>query len=491
MKNMKKIIFTLLLLLTFGLQINAQTFDVSFKQDLLKESFSGNILLYLSKENKTPKDVFVGLELIPVYRIVVNNLKANEVVTFNDSAISYPVELSNIERGSYYIQVVFDRNMGDSNIGTSSGNLFSEPIRVNLTKNFDEVFKIEAEKIVAPILFKETEFLKELSVKSELLSNFHNKDIFVNAAVVLPEGYHENPNRQYPVIYSIFGFGANYKLHAGKGKNKFTNLGDQPVIVVYLDGNCPEGHSTYANSDINGPWGDALVEEFIPALNKKYRTNKANFLFGHSSGGWSSLWLQINYPKVFSGTWSSAPDQVDFRNYQNKNIYETKNMFYDDKGNLLADVTIAGRFPVVSAKDFYRTENVIYRGSQLHSFDAVFGGYDENGKRIRLVNLPDGEINQDALPLWKRYDLSIQLRENWNVLKDDLDNKIRISVGTSDNFYLNHSVALLESEMKKLNAEIEFQYYPGDHFTVFTDEYQKEGVLFLEKCYNRWLKEKK
>jgi S-formylglutathione hydrolase FrmB len=282
------------------------------------------------------------------------------------------------------------------------------------------------------------------------------------------------------VIYSVFGFGANYKLHSAKGKYKFTNLGEQPVIVVYLDGNCSEGHSTYANSDVNGPWGDALVKEFIPALNEKYQTNKANLLFGHSSGGWTSLWLQINYPKVFSGTWSSAPDQVD-----------SKNMFYDDSGNLLADVTIAGRFPVVSSKDFYRTENVVYRGSQLHSFDAVFGGYDENGKRIRLVNLPNGDVNQDAIPLWKRYDLSIYLRENWNSLKNDLDNKIRISVGTSDNFYLNHSVALFEDEMKKLNAEIEFQYYPGDHFTVFTEAYQNEGILFLEKCYDRWLNEQK
>ncbi|WP_117879813.1 alpha/beta hydrolase-fold protein [Aureibaculum luteum] len=488
---MKNLTFTLLLFLTFAFQINGQSFTVSYKQDLIKENFSGNILLYLSKENKSPKDVFVGLELIPVYRIVVNNLKPNEPVTFNDDAVSYPVELTNIERGLYYAQVVFDRNLGDSNIGSSAGNLYSTPIKVDVTKNVETVFTLVADKIIAPIPFKETVTLKELSVKSELLSAFHQKDVFVNAAVSLPEGYDKNAKQHYPVIYSIFGFGANYKLHSGMGKNKFTQLGEQPVIVVYLDGNCPEGHSTYANSDINGPWGDALVKEFIPALNKKYRSNGANLLFGHSSGGWTSLQLQINYPKIFAGAWSSAPDQVDFRNYQNKNIYETENMFYDDKGNLLADVTIAGRFPVISAKDFYRTENVIYRGSQLHSFDAVFGGYDKDGKQIRLVNLPNGEINQEALPLFKRYDLSIKLRENWNSLQEDLNNKIRISVGTSDNFYLHHAVKLFEGEMIKLNAAMEFQYYPGDHFTVFTEVYQKEGVSFLEKCYKRWLQEKK
>lgn len=40
----------------------------------------------------------------------------------------------------------------------------------------------------------------------------------------------------------------------------------------------------------------------------------------------------------------------------------------------------------LKGEDFYRTEHVLYRGSQIHSFDAVFGGYDDAGNRIRLVN---------------------------------------------------------------------------------------------------------
>ena len=487
---MKKIYILNILFLILGFHSNAQIFEVSFTSRLIKEDFSGNVLLYLSKENKSPKDIFVGLELTPVYRVVVKNLKANEIAIFKDDAVSYPVELSNIERGEYYVQAVFDLNLGGANIGASSGNLYSAPIKVNLTKDFDEVFKIEANKVIEPIKFNETEYLKELSVKSKLLSEFHKKDVFVNAAVSLPKEYHDQPDKNYPVIFSVFGFGANYKLHSGYDKF-LEQLGEQPTIVVYLDGNCPEGHSTYANSDVNGPWGDALVKEFIPALNEKYRTNSAFLLHGHSSGGWTSLWLQINYPKTFAGAWASAPDQVDFRNYQNKNIYETNNMFYDQEGNLLADVTIAGRFPVISAKDFYKTENVIYRGSQLHSFDAIFGGYDKDKNRIRLVNIPSGEINKKALPLWKRYDLSILLRKNWSDLKENLDGKIRISVGTSDNFHLHHAVKLLDEEMNKLNANIEFEYYPGDHFTVFTEEYKKDGVKFLAQCYENWLNKNK
>lgn len=477
-----------LILALIAPQVKAQIFEVSYDSGLIQEGFTGHVLLYLSKENKSPKDIFVGLELTPVFRVEVNNLQPNQAVVFDDEAISYPVELSNIERGEYYAQVVFDLNLGDANIGTSSGNIYSESIKVELSKDFEKVFSLKANKLIQSSRLQESEFLKEFRVHSKLLSKFHGNDFFLNAAVSLPKNYFNEPNKTYPVIFSIFGFGGDYRLHSGR--NTFLeNLGMHPTIVVYLDGKCPEGHSTYANSDVNGPWGDALIEEFIPALAQKYRANGAYLLHGHSSGGWSSLWLQINYPRTFAGAWSSAPDQVDFRNYQNKNIYETKNMFYDEEGNLLADITIAGRLPVISAKDLFMTERVIYRGSVQHSFDAVFGGYDDEGNQIRLVNLPSGDINKKAIPLWKRYDLSIILRNNWNTMKEDLEGKIRISIGTSDNFHLHHAVKLLEEELQPLKADIEFEYYPGDHFTLFTEEYKRAGVNFLLKNYEIWLNE--
>lgn len=42
---------------------------------------------------------------------------------------------------------------------------------------------------------------------------------------------------------------------------------------------------------------------------------------------------------------------------------------------------------------------------------------------------------------------------------------------------------LMEKEMKKLNADIEFAYYPGNHFTVGTPEYKKVQDAFLLKKY--------
>jgi S-formylglutathione hydrolase FrmB len=485
---MSKISLISIFLLLF-VNLEAQKFEVSFSSEVMSESFSGNVILYLSKENKNPKDAFHYFELQPVFRVNVDEVVPEKSVVFDDNAVSYPVEISNLERGTYYVQAVFDRNLGGQFIGMSPGNIYSNSMQVHLDKNYNAIFHIDCDQIIDEIPFKETPYLKELKIKSKLISEFHQQDTYIAGAVSIPKEYYKNPKNTYPVIFSIFGFGGNYKIHAGDEKYHFSQLDNKPAIVVYLDGNCSEGHSVYANSDINGPWGDALVKEFIPELEKRFRTNTAKLLFGHSSGGWTVLWLQINYPDVFAGAWSSAPDPVDFRNWQGENLYETNNLFYDANGDLIADCTLAGRYPLVNAKDVYRMENVINRGEQMHSFDAVFSKIDANGNVIRLVDPVSGNVNKKAIEYFKRYDISYQLRQNWAKYDGKIIGKIRISVGENDNWYLQKSVYLLEEEMKKTNAGIEFEYFPGDHLTVFTDDYREKGQAFLDKCYRLWLKD--
>ena len=37
--------------------------------------------------------------------------------------------------------------------------------------------------------------------------------------------------------------------------------------------------------------------------------------------------------------------------------------------------------------------------------------------------------------------------------------------------------------MKELNSSFQFAFYPGDHFTVGTQEYSKDGYGFLKQRY--------
>ncbi len=484
---MKKLYFSILLVSLFLVNGFGQQFNVSYPPSLYDKAFTGNVIVYLSKESKEPKDAFIGFDLIPCFSVFVKNVQPGQVVIIDDKAISYPTTLSNIERGAYYVQVVWDRNLGGRSIAASEGNLYNLTQKINLTKDTKKILRIAATQLIPPVPnFDESEFVKELKAPSSLLSRFHGKPMTVDGAVILPKEYYEEPTRTFPVVFEIFGFGGDYHRLSGEtSPNK--PLDSIPVIMVFLDGNCSLGHCVYANSDNNGPWGDALTTEFIPALEKNYRCNGARLLTGHSSGGWTALWLQTHYPKVFDGCWASSPDPVDFHSFSKVNLYEDKNIFYDKDSSLRLIASVGGDFPWATMKNIYQMENVVVRGEQMHSFNAVFSKKGADGLPERICNSTTGVIDPTVFLNWKKYDIALYLNDNWEAIKSQLDGKVRISVGNDDNFQLNYAVKLLETQMFKLNSKFQFAYYPGDHFTIWTADYGKDGNRFLKQRYVDWI----
>src|SRR6476646_6171201 len=119
----------------------AQKISVSYADDT-KANFSGNVFLYLSKDNRDPKDGGVGFETFPCFRVAVKNIKPGQPVLFDDAAVSYPVPLSDIERGEYYVQAVWDKNLGGRSISNSAGNIYKRSIKIKIIKKRDEHFNL-------------------------------------------------------------------------------------------------------------------------------------------------------------------------------------------------------------------------------------------------------------------------------------------------------------------------------------------------------------
>ena len=142
--------------------------------------------------------------------------------------------------------------------------------------------------------------VERFRVRSDLLSKFWKRDMYVEAGIVLP------PNRKRKALaacYNIHGFGGSWRFAYRRAKSLIAGMkrGYPRMIYVYLQAQFHLGHHEFADSANNGPWGEALTTEFIPALEAKYGADpKKRFLTGHSSGGWSSLWLQVAYPDFFS-----------------------------------------------------------------------------------------------------------------------------------------------------------------------------------------------
>src|SRR5678816_1533983 len=116
---MFKRITILFLLLNVLMHVRAQQFKISYTPEVFKGPFTGKVFLYLSKDNPEPRSGGVGIEFFPCMSIDVLNIKPGAAIVVDDKASSFPVKLSEIERGEYYVQAVWDRNMGGRAIAVS------------------------------------------------------------------------------------------------------------------------------------------------------------------------------------------------------------------------------------------------------------------------------------------------------------------------------------------------------------------------------------
>ena len=117
------------------------------------------------------------------------------------------------------------------------------------------------------------------------------------------------------------------------------------------------------------------------------------FLTGHSSGGWATLWLQVSYPAIFGGTWSTAPDPSDFRSFTGPDIYAPHaNVYRKADGSSWMLVRVDGR-DVVSLENYAKLEAVLGDyGGQFASFEWVFSPKGIDRRPMPLFDRATGDV---------------------------------------------------------------------------------------------------
>ena len=279
---------------------------------------------------------------------------------------------------------------------------------------------------------------------------------------------------------------------------------------IVLDPEGPNGHTLFADSANNGPCGKALVEELIPALEKKFpliAKAEARLLRGHSSGGWSTLWLATEYPGTFGACWSSSPDPVDFRAFQLVDIYkdswvysmrfDVPDMFPAQRrrmdqirkipaslmppmeshgGELVVSYRRNGE-PIMTVEREARGEDILgpdnTSGQQWDSWFAAFGPRNAKGNPGALFDPMTGTIDRAIAEQYRPFDIADRLRKNPAKYAPIFRNNIRLVVGGADNFFLEQAVTLLQKDLDALKpgAATDAGYVkivPGlDHGTIF------------------------
>ncbi|HEX5051368.1 MAG TPA: alpha/beta hydrolase-fold protein [Planctomycetota bacterium] len=319
--------------------------------------------------------------------------------------------------------------------------------------------------------FPETETLKLFERRSELLTAFWGRDMSVRAGVVLPRDL--RADERLPVCYSIHGFGGSHRSAIRRAPELVGGManGTTPrMLYVFLDAQCPLGHHEFADSVNNGPWGAALTTEFVPALEQQFHAFGApagRLLTGHSSGGWSSLWLMVNYPDFFGGTWSTAPDSVDFRDFTGIDVYRFANAYTDPDGKPIQLMRRNGEW-FRTIEQFVRAElKQKDHGGQFMSFNAVFSPRAEDGRPMQLFDPETGAIDRFVADSWHKYDIGCILREHWATLGPKLRGKLHVFVGTLDTFRLEGACHLLHDDLERLGSDAVVVFAEGrDHGTL-------------------------
>ena len=142
-------------------------------------------------------------------------------------------------------------------------------------------------------------------------------------------------------------------------------------------------------------------------------------------------------------------------------------MFFDAKGNAAA----RRRHRVLFYEPFSDMEDVMGRGGQLGSFEAVFSPRGPDGRPRKLWNRTTGAIDPEVAKAWEAYDIRLILERNWTTLGPKLGGKIHVVTGGMDTFYLEGAAQLLKDSLAQLKSDAVVEIIPGrDHGTVLDVE---------------------
>ena len=472
-------------------------FNVTIADGLTTGPQDGRLLLLIGRKSNQEPRRSIDPEDVDAPAVLgrdVKGLAPGVASVVDGTADLFPYErLSQLPRGDYVVQAVLRQPA--LNLIDAPGNLHSEPQDVTLDPARGGVVPIElTHRSPEEKLPNETEYVRFVRLHSELLSKFHGRPVDLRAGVILPRDFDGDPDRRYPLRVEIGGYGTRYTEvqnlmeDSSRFRKAWLDDGAPRMVLLHLDGAGPYGDPYQVNSDNNGPYGDAVTQELIPYVEKKYRCigePYARVLSGASTGGWVSLALQVFYPDYFNGAWSHAPDPVDFRAYELINIYKDDNAYVNGHGferGASRDVDGDVRTTV---RHECRLESALGLGGRWElsgkdwcAWNAVFGPRGDDGLPKPLWDGKTGKIDATVLDHWKKYDLRLRLQQDWATLGPKLRGKLHVWVGEADDYYLNNAVHLLDDFLSGAHPAFEGKITYGmgkNHFWRGSDDAADDG----------------
>jgi enterochelin esterase family protein len=285
------------------------------------------------------------------------------------------------------------------------------------------------------------------------------------AAVWLPPSYATAPDRRYPVIYWLAGYG-------GTGEMLFADSPWQPglgarldglvgsgrmgeAIVVAPDGFTRWGGGQYVDSSALGDYETYLVREVLPAIDGRFRTRTgrdARAIGGKSSGGFGALTLAMRNPEAFAAVASHAGD-----------------MYFEL--SVIPDLAVAARtlrrHGGIDGFLTYFEAQPVKDGAAFTTMMvlAYAGAYSPDRARPHGVALPfdveTGEIDWAVWRRWKAWDPVDMAETHAEALRRM--RLIFVDAGTRDEHNLDLGARILVRRLQTLGIACEHEEFDDGH----------------------------
>ena len=502
-------------------------FSVTLPASYAAGAQQGRLLLIFAPADQKPEAeprelVAFDADAIPFFGLDVADWKPGTQRVVNDSAFGFPVRsLRDLPAGRYRIQAVLNRyetfRLADGRVlelppdrgegqrwNAKPGNLYSPPITLNLNPGLHGTVQLTLSAEIPTIpAFQETPYVKHVRIRSERLSKFWGRDIFLGAFVTLPWGFDAHPAARYPLVinhghfpsgpggwretppdpdlkpvYSKrFGLEGYNRIQQQLGWELFqawTSPGFPRVLMIEIQHPTPWYDDSYAvNSANNGPYGDAIQYELLPEIERRFRglgQGWARFMFGGSTGGWEAMAVQMFYPEEYNGAWVACPDPIDFHHYLTVDLYQHRNAYFLD--NRFKRTPRPAHRNWLGHIDATMEENNHWElalgtrgrsGDQFDVWESVFSPAGPDGYPRRVWDKFTGEIDPVTVAYWRdHYDLAHILKRDWATLGPKLRGKLRLYVGDMDNYYLNNAVYGVEQFLRTANPPADAVVDYGD-----------------------------
>jgi hypothetical protein len=432
---------------------------------------TGRMLLLLCADaqvgpNARPIDAPFFRAPQPMFSVAVERLVPGKPIELGPDALAFPVPVAELD-GTWRVQAVFDRSTDEPG-PAAPGNLVSLVQAVTFDRGANDDLSLELTDVLEAEPLPAAPNLRWFELRSELLSAALGRPVVMRAGVALPPGW-EDPDhrrRMFPAVYVVPGFGGRHT-----GADTFARMlrapGSAQVVAqavwIVLDPEGPLGHHGFVDSAANGPRARALVEEFLPALERQFRLVRrpeARLVTGHSSGGWSALWLQLTHPETFGACFASAPDPVDFSRFQTSDLYRDASLFTAadgrDRPSYREFIMDAAERTRMTVRQEASMERVLgperTSGQQWDAWSAWWSAVDPATRRPRpMFDVVTGEIDRTVVESqWSRHDIRRMVERDPDTFVPILRARVRLLCGARDGFFLERAVEGLRDAVDAL-----------------------------------------